>query len=69
MDRFELEDAITACFQTTDDLKLVTGQVLDGEGAPDALANALIGIQELHALRCQKVFDIFEALIASGKIL
>jgi hypothetical protein len=68
MDRFELEDAIMACWHTSDDLKLVAQQILDGADDPDSLANALIGIQELHNLRCQRVFDIFEALITTGAI-
>jgi hypothetical protein len=68
MDRFELEEAITACFNTTEDLKLITGRVLDGETTPDMLANTLIGIQELHELRCQKVWDIFSTLIERGII-
>ncbi len=68
MDRFELEDAIMACWHTSDDLKLVAQQILDGADDPDSLANALIGIQELHNLRCQRVFDIFETLITTGAI-
>jgi hypothetical protein len=68
MDRFELEDAIMACWHTADDLKLVTKQILEGDGDKDNLANALIGIQELHNLRCQRVFDIFSALVESGAI-
>lgn len=68
MDRFELEDAIMACWQTSDDLKLVTQHVLEGADDKDKLANALIGIQELHNLRCQRVFDIFETLITTGEI-
>jgi hypothetical protein len=68
MDRFELETAIMACFNTSEDLKLVTERVLEGGASTDMLANTLIGIHELHELRCQRVFDIFEALINSGKI-
>lgn len=68
MDRFELEDAIMACWHTSNDLKLVTKQILEGADDKDNLANALIGIQELHNLRCQRVFDIFEALLTSGAI-
>jgi hypothetical protein len=68
MDRFELEEAIMACWNTADDLKLVTQQILDGADDKDNLANALIGIQELHNLRCQRVFDIFESLIETGTI-
>ena len=68
MDRFELEDAIMACWHTSDDLKLVAQQILDGADDTASLANALIGIQELHNLRCQRVFDIFEALITTGAI-
>ena len=68
MNRFELEDAIMACWHTSDDLKLVAQQILDGADDKDSLSNALIGIQELHNLRCQRVFDIFEALITDGTI-
>ena len=68
MDRFELEDAIMACWHTSDDINLVTQQILDGADDKDKLSNALIGIQELHNLRCQRVFDIFEALITTGAI-
>lgn len=68
MDRFELEEAIIACFNTTADLKLLAGRVFDGETTPDMLANTLIGIQELHELRCQKVWDIFSTLIERGII-
>ncbi|WP_353208338.1 hypothetical protein [Sphingorhabdus sp.] len=68
MDRFALETAITACFNTSEDLKLVTERVLEGGASADMLANTLIGIQELHELRCQRAFDIFEALLKSGKI-
>jgi len=68
MDRFTLETAITACFNTSEDLKLVTERVLEGNTTPDMLANTLIGIHELHELRCQRAFDIFETLIKNGKI-
>lgn len=68
MDRFELEDAIMACWNTADDLKLLTQQVLDGEDDSDNLSNALLGLQALHELRCQRVFNIFEALIERGAI-
>ena len=68
MDRFELEDAIMACWHTSDDLKLVTQQILEGADDKDNLANALIGIQELHNLRCQRVFDIFSTLVENGAI-
>jgi hypothetical protein len=68
MDRFELEEAIAACFNTTEDLKLITGKVLEGGTTPDMLANTLIGVQELHDLRCQRVMDIFSALVERGTI-
>lgn len=68
-DRFDLEQAILAMWSTKEDIDLVTSRFLDG--APmteDEMANALIGLSALHDMRSQRAFDIFEKLIAVGKV-
>lgn len=66
--RFELEEAIVACFNAADDLSLVVEEVLEGSAGPDEIANMLQGIAEVHKLRCDKAFRIFSQLIEAGKI-
>lgn len=66
MNRFDFEDAITKLWQTTDDLNLVCGSL--SEDDEDGILNKLTGIAELHDLRVQRVWEIFENLIANGII-
>jgi hypothetical protein len=63
--RFELEEAITACWNTSDDLELIASGAESGD---DALLNALIGVKELHDRRLQRVFNIFEQLIKTRQL-
>lgn len=60
-DRFDLESAITAAWQTENDLDLFIEQYYDGSQimSQDDVANVLIGITELHALRMNKLWDTF----------
>ncbi len=66
--RFDLEDAIMQCWHTCDDIELLINAILeppeDDELLNDRLANALIGLKELHHLRSSKLFDIFSVLVA-----
>ena len=66
--RFDLEAALTACWNTKEDIDLLYEEVLEGESALEDIANALLGLSRLHDMRCSKAFRIFEELIASGKI-
>lgn len=66
--RFGLEEAITACWGTKEDLELVYEEALEGDSSKEDIANALLGLVKLHDLRCQRTFRIFEELIRSGKI-
>lgn len=68
MDRFDLEQAFMECWTTKEDISLICESVLDGKLSNDELANALIGLHQLHELRCSKAFSIFERLISSGQI-
>jgi hypothetical protein len=69
VNRFDLEQAIMACYNTTDDLELVSESILEGELDKDKAFNALAGIQELNRLRCDKVFSIFEEMVRSGQFI
>ena len=66
MDRFDLEQAIMACWSTTDDIKLIAEKSSDM--SEDELLNGLIGLERLHHLRCERAFDIFEELLKAGAI-
>lgn len=68
MDRFDLEQAIMSCWNTADDIRLLSEAVLENEISPDEISNTLNGVEQMHQLRCQKVFDIFEELIKKGDI-
>lgn len=68
MDRFELEQAIIACGNVSDDIDILLETILDDATDRDRLANALLGMRELHELRCKKTFDIFSSMIQTGHI-
>jgi hypothetical protein len=61
VDRFDLEDAIMAAWQTENDLGLFVEQYYDGSKrmSEDDVANVLIGLKELHSLRMNKLWDTF----------
>ena len=69
-DRFDLEDAINEVWYTEKDLDLAWTSFYDGkkELTEDNIANIFSGIQHIHDLRCQKLFDIFEYLV-NNKII
>lgn len=66
--RFELEQALTACWGTKEDLEMVYEEALEGDSSKEDLANALLGLARLHDMRSAKAFRIFEELVKSGKI-
>jgi hypothetical protein len=68
MNRFDLEDQIMKCWNTKDDVSLLAESILDSNLDADEISNALIGIAQLHELRCKKLFDTFEYLISKGLI-
>lgn len=69
MNRFDLEESIMSCWGTKEDIGLISERVLeDEELSPDSLANALVGLAELHEMRCRRLFEIFEEMLSSGRI-
>ena len=67
-DRFDLEQAIMNSWATTDDLNLLAENILSDEMTNEEIANALIGLSQLHHLRAKRVFSVFEALVELGDI-
>lgn len=67
-DRFDLEGALAACWNTKEDIDLLYEEILEGECEWEDIANALLGLSRLHNLRCAKAMRIFEELLHAGKI-
>ena len=69
-DRFNLEAEIMSVWNTKDDLQSITSRMMDDPDGPmteDELTNVLIGLTELHDIRCKKLFNVFEAMIRERK--
>ena len=64
-DRFNLEAEIMSVWNTKDDLNAITGRVMDDPDpmTEDDITNVLIGLSELHDIRCKKLFNVFESMV------
>ena len=65
-DRFNLEAEIMSVWNTKDDLQSITSRMMDDPDGPmseDDIANVLIGLSELHDIRCKKLFNVFETMV------
>ena len=64
-DRFNLEAEILSVWNTKDDLNAITGRMMDDPDpmTEDDIANVLIGLSELHDIRCKKLFEVFETMV------
>ena len=64
-DRFNLEAEIMSVWNTKDDLNAITSRMMDDPDpmSEDDIANVLIGLSELHDIRCKKLFRVFETMI------
>ena len=65
-DRFNLEAEIMSVWNTKDDLESITSRLTDDPDGPlteDEIANVLIGLTELHDIRCKKLFNVFESML------
>ena len=64
-DRFDLESAIQTVWHTKDDLDLITQQMVDDPEpmTEDDLSNVMVGLSELHDIRCKKLFSVFETML------
>ena len=64
-DRFNLEAEIMSVWNTKDDLNAITHRLMDDPDpmTEDDIANVLIGLSELHDIRCKKLFEVFETMV------
>lgn len=71
MDRFDLEDAMSALHGMGDDIDAILHSYMDAKVRPteDEMGNMLIGAKALHNARYQKMWEVFEELIKNGTIL
>lgn len=62
MDRFKLEDAITRCGTTTDDLMMLAKRYADHPEplSEDEMVNAIHGIAAVHELRYAELWEVFK---------
>ena len=64
-DRFNLESEIMSVWNTKDDLESITSRMMDDPDpmTEDDITNVLIGLSELHDIRCKKLFNVFESMV------
>ena len=65
-DRFKLEEEIMNVWHTKDDLNAIAERVYDDPDGPmteDEIGNVLIGLCELHEIRCKKLWRVFETMV------
>jgi hypothetical protein len=69
MNRFDLEQAISTCWQTGDDLELLIDNLTtaNAEFTREEFITALRGVQALQNLRVGKLFQIFERMVRTNK--
>jgi hypothetical protein len=69
-DRFKLEECITSLYQITEDIEAMMHKEFDTEEGltEDGKMNILIGMMELHKVRCDATWECMEKLIAQGNL-
>lgn len=65
MNRFDLEEAMSALYNMGDDIDIILHAYMDADNKPteDQMANMLIGVKALHEARYAKMWQVFEQLI------
>jgi hypothetical protein len=61
--RFDLEQQIMDCWRVTDDMRILTEEVIEGDFSKDQIANVLIGLEQLYSIKFDKMFRTFEQYI------
>lgn len=60
MDRFDLEEQINNILDISDNLDLLTENVLENNLSKDEIANVTIGLSSILKMKHQKLFDTFK---------
>jgi len=69
-DRFKLEECITSLYQINEDLQSMLDQEFDTQDGltEDQKMNIVIGMMELHKIRCDATWQVMEQLIKQGNL-
>jgi len=69
-DRFKLEECITSLYQISEDIQAMMHKEFDTEEGltEDGKMNILIGMMELHKVRCDATWECMEQLIKQGDL-
>lgn len=66
---YDLEQQIMECWHITDDVSVLTEEILEGDLTKDKIVNVLTGIEQLYAIRFNKLFRTYEQLLAAKKLI
>ena len=69
-DRFKLEECIQSLYQVNEDMNAMMHKEFDTEESltEDQKMNIIIGMMELHKLRCDATWECMEELIKQGDL-
>lgn len=66
---YDLEQQIMECWHITDDVSVLTEEILEGDMTKDKIINVLTGLEQLYAIRFNKLFRTYEQLLAAKKLI
>lgn len=66
---YDLEQQIMECWHITDDVSVLTEEILEGDLTKDKIVNVLTGLEQLYAIRFNKLFRTYEQLLAERKLI
>ena len=67
--RFDFEQQIMDCWHIVDDLSALSEAVIEHPDInKDKIANILIGLEQLYALKFDKMFRTFETMVREREI-
>jgi len=69
MNAYDLEQQIMECWHITDDVSVLTEEILEGDLTKDNIVNVLTGLEQLYAIRFNKLFRTYEQLLAERKLI
>ena len=66
---YDLEQQIMECWHITDDVSVLTEEILEGDLTKDKIINVLTGLEQLYTIRFNKLFRTYEQLLAAKKLI
>lgn len=63
-DIFDLEQSILACWNITDELKILNEALLEQDLDRDTTSNILLGLEQMYQLKFNKCFESFEEIVS-----